>query len=147
MTGVRQISVFASNRPGKIAAITGALAEAAINIMGMNIASSGDFGVIKFLVNDLEKADQVLREKGFTVSLNEVLAIEMDDAPGGLHRIADLLYRKNINVEYSYGLPMKPHRSAILIIEVEDIEEAKRLLKDEPLRFLSETEIQKERTP
>jgi len=145
MTGVRQISVFASNRPGKTAAITGVLAEAGINIMGMNIASSGDFGVIKFLVNDLEKADRALREKGFTISLNEVLAIEMEDVPGGLHRIADLLYRKNINVEYSYGLPMKPHRNAILIIEVEDVEQAKLLLKNEPLRFLSEPEIQKER--
>lgn len=145
MKGIRQISIFAENRPGKLASITKVLAEEKINILGMNVASSGDFGVIKFLVDDAERGYRSLKEKGFTVSLNEVVGIEMKDKPGGFYEIASILSKHGINMEYAYGLPIEPRKRAFLIAEVNDIEKAKSLLKEEHLRFLSEEDIRKER--
>ncbi|MGO9611626.1 MAG: ACT domain-containing protein [Dissulfurispiraceae bacterium] len=146
MHGVKHISIFAENKPGKIASITRVLADGMINILGMTIASSESFGVIKFLVDDCEKAYQMLKEKGFTVSVNDILAVEMADKPGGLSEIAQILSDHGINIEYAYGLPIEPLKRAFLIAEVNDIDRARRLLKNESLRFLSEEDIRKERT-
>lgn len=146
MQGVKHVSIFAENRPGKIASITKVLADANINILGMTIASSGSFGVIKFLVDDSQRAYQMLKDKGFTVSLNEILAVQMADKPGGLHEISEILTRNGINIEYAYGLPIEPRKKAFLIAEVSDVEKAKQVLKKERLEFLTEDEIRKERT-
>jgi hypothetical protein len=146
MHGVKHVSIFAENKPGRIASITKVLAEENINIMGMTIASSGSFGVIKFLVDNAHRAFEALKDKGFTVSLNEILAVEMKDQPGGLAEITDMLSKHGINIEYAYGLPIEPGKKAFLIAEVNDIEKAKLLLKDEQLHFLSEEEIRKERS-
>lgn len=146
MHGVKHISIFAENKPGKIASITKVLAEGMINILGMTIASSGSFGVIKFLVDDCEKAYRMLKEKGFTVSVNDILAVEMADKPGGLSEIAQILSEHGINIEYAYGLPIEPLKRAFLIAEVNDIDRARSLLQNESLRFLSEEDIRKERT-
>jgi hypothetical protein len=145
MKGVKQISIFAENKPGKISSITKAFAEAKINILGMNIASSGSFGVLKFLVDDCDRGYQILKEKGFTVTLTDVLAVEMSDKPGGLHEIAEMLSKHGINIEYAYGLPIEPKKKAFLIAEVSDIEKARKLLQKEHLQFLSEEDIRKER--
>ncbi len=145
MKGIKHISIFAENKPGKLAAITKVLADERINILGMNIASSGTFGVLKFLVDDFERGYEKLKEKGFTCSLNEVLAIEMKDKPGGFSEIAEILSRHGINMEYAYGLPIERGRRAFLIAEVDDVEKAKELLKGEHLQFLSEEDIRKER--
>lgn len=146
MSNVKHVSIFAENKPGKIAGITKVLAENGINILGMAILSSGSFGVLKFLVDDADKAIAALKAKGFTVSLNDLLAIEMDDKPGGLYRIAEMLTRHGINIEYAYGLPVEPTKRAFLIVEVNDVQRARELLGDENLRFLSEEDIRKERT-
>ncbi len=145
MSGIKHISIFAENKPGRIAGITKVLAEENINILGMTIASSGSFGVLKFLVDDAEGAFQKLKEKGFTVSLNEVLAVEMKDKPGGLAEIAEVLSKHGINLEYAYGLPIEPRKRAFLITEVTDVERAKKLLQKEHLHFLTEEDIRKER--
>ncbi|HSB52472.1 MAG TPA: ACT domain-containing protein [Dissulfurispiraceae bacterium] len=145
MKDVKHISIFAENKPGKLASITKVLAEEGINILGMNIASSGSFGVIKFLVDDYERGHRSLKEKGFTVSLNDVLAIEMNDRPGGFYEIAQTLSKHGINMEYAYGLPIERGRRAFLITEVDDVDKAKELLRSEHLNFLSEDDIRKER--
>lgn len=145
MKGIKHISIFAENKPGKLAAITRVLAEEGINILGMNIASSGTFGVLKFLVDDFERGYRKLKEKGFTCSLNEVLAIEMKDKPGGFYEIASILSTHGINMEYAYGLPIERGRRAFLITEVDDVDKAKELLRGEDLQFLSEDDIRKER--
>lgn len=144
MKEVRQLSVFAENKPGRLAVIVEALGHEGIDILGMNIASAGSFGVLKFLVNDCDRAHRILTGKGFTVSTNEVFAIEMQDRPGGLYQVVEVLARCGINIEYAYGLPVVPGKRAIFVAEVKDIENAKRLLQGEDLTFLGEEDIRRE---
>jgi len=138
MAGLREISVFAENKPGKIEKITGVLAKEGINILAISIASTNGFGIIKFLVDKTELAYSKLKEGGFTVSLNEVLAIEMKDMPGQIHEIATVLLRNEINMENAYVFVVESRKKAYFIVQVKDIERAKRLLEKESLNFYDE---------
>jgi hypothetical protein len=135
MKQLKQISIFSENKPGRLKKITKVLAEEGVNILAINIASSNGFGVIKFIVDKCELAYQKLKQKGFTVSLNEVLAIELVDRPGGLFEVATMLSEKKINIENAYVLILGSRKKAFLIVDVDDIEKAKKLLKHENLRF------------
>lgn len=135
MGQLKQLSIFSANKPGRLTKIAKVLAEAGVNILAINIASSNGFGVIRFIVDKCETAYQKLRQKGFTVSLNEVLAIELVDRPGGLFEVSAILSRKKINIENAYVLILGSRKKACLIVDVNDIEKAKKLLKNENLRF------------
>ena len=143
MKQLKQISIFSENKPGRLEKITKVLSDEGVNILAINIASSNGFGVIKFIVDKCELAYQKLKQKGFTVSLNEVLAIEMVDRPGGLYEVAQLLSKKRINIENAYVFILESRKRAFLIVEVEDIERAKKLLQQENLKFYREAEFKK----
>jgi len=145
MDKLRQLSIFSENKPGRLRKITKVLAEEGVNILAINIASSNGFGVIKFIVDKFEPAYQKLKQKGFTVSLNEVLAIELTDRPGGLFEVAALLSKKRINIENAYVLILESRKKAFLIADVKDVEKAKKLLKHENLRFYREEEPKKKK--
>lgn len=135
MAGLREISVFAENKPGKVEKITGVLAREGINILAVSIASTNGFGIIKFIVDKTELAFTKLKENGFTVSLNEVLAIEMKDVPGQINEIARVLLRNEINMENAYVFVEESRKKAYLIVQVKDIESAKNRLKNENLKL------------
>jgi len=137
MEQLKQISIFSENKPGKLKKITKVLAEEGVNILAINIASSNGFGVIRFIVDNFDPAYQKLKQKGFTVSLNEVLAIELVDRPGGLYEVSAILSKKRINIENAYVLILESRKKAFLIVDVNDIENAKKLLKHEKLRFFT----------
>jgi hypothetical protein len=137
MEQLKQISIFSENKPGRLQKITKVLSDEGVNILAINIASSNGFGVLKFIVDDHELAYQKLQQKGFTVSLSEVLAIELVDRPGGLYDVAAVLSKKRINIENAYVLILGTRKKAYLIVDVNDIEKAKKLLKDSKLRFFS----------
>ena len=137
MEQLKQISIFSENKPGRLRKITKVLAEEGVNILAINIASSNGFGVLKFIVDKCELAYQKLKQKGFTVSLNEVLAIELVDKPGGLCEVATILSKKRINIENAYVLILESRKKAFLIVDTNDIEKAKKLLKHENLRFFT----------
>jgi hypothetical protein len=141
MSAVNLIAVFAENQLGQMARITKALADAGVNIRWVTIATNETLGVIKFLVDKPDRAYQRLHEQGWTVSLVEVLAIEVEDKPGGLHAVADCFARNNINVENSSGF-VSGNR-AVLLIEVQDVAKARQTLANQPLRLLSQEEILK----
>jgi hypothetical protein len=137
MEQLKQISIFSENKPGRLKKITKVLAEEGVNILAINIASSNGFGVLKFIVDKCDLAYQKLKQKGFTVSLNEVLAIELIDKPGGLFEVATILSKKRINIENAYVLILESRKKAFLIVDTNDIEKAKKLLKHENLRFFT----------
>ena len=143
MDKLKQISIFSENKPGRLEKITKVLADEGVNILAINIASSNGFGVIKFIVDKCELAYQKLKQNGFTVSLNEVLAIEMVDRPGGLYEVAQLLSKKRVNIENAYVFILESRKRAFLIVEVDDIERAKKLLQQENLKFYREAEFKK----
>ncbi len=143
MAGIRELAVFAENKPGKIEKITGVLAKEGINILAISIASTNGFGIIKFIVDKMELAYQKLKENGFTVSLNEVLAIAMKDRPGQIHEIAQVLLKNEINMENAYVFVEETRKQAYFIVQVKDIERAKSLLKKENLKLYDEFEEEK----
>jgi len=141
MKKVHQLSVFAENKPGKIEKITRILTREKINMRAITIASSNKYGVIKLLVNDPEKAYQSLKKEGLSVALNPALAIEIEDKPGGLHRIVQVMKKYKINIENACGFVIKSGEKAVLIIEVKDIEEVENVLSNGNIHFLSENDL------
>lgn len=137
MSKVYMISVFAENKPGKVEKVTKVLAEANINILAFSIISTNGFGIIKFMVDKCMDAFKILKEKGFTVSLNEAIGIEMKDQPGGLYEVVKILSSKGINIESASVYVAETRKRAYLIVEVKDTQKAMELLKEEKLNFLT----------
>jgi hypothetical protein len=139
METIRLLAIFAENKTGQLARVTSLLAEANINIRWVAIASSEAFGVVKLLVDDCDLAYRQLKHNGVPVSVLEVLAIEVADRPGGLHRVVSCLAESSINVENASGF-ISNHR-AVLLIETKQLAEAKRVLEEKGLRLLSAQEV------
>lgn len=136
MEKVQQISIFAENKPGRLDKVTSVLAENRINILATAIVSTNGFGVIKFMVDKCDLALEKLRAAGFTVSLSEVLAIEMKDKPGGLHDVVHILSEKGVNIENASVYVAESRKRAYLLVEVKEIEKARQKLKNSGLTFL-----------
>ena len=139
MSAVKLVTVFAENKLGQMARITQVLAEAQINIRCVTVATTEKFGVIKFLVDQCDLACQSLKSRGFTVSLNDVLAVEVEDKPGGLHAVAEVLTRQGINVENASGFVAS--RRAVVLIEVQDAARASQALEPDGLHLLTQDEL------
>ena len=123
---IKQISIFSENRPGRLAAIAGALRDAKINIFAFSIAEADGFGVVRALVDRPEDAHRTLTDLGFRVSFTDVIGVKMRDEPGGLSDIASVLGDAGINIEYAYAYSGKD--AAVLILRVDQIEDAVRQL-------------------
>jgi len=141
MDKVMQVSVFSENKPGRIEKITGIFADEGINILAIAITSTNGFGIIKLLVDKYERAYEKLKERGFTVTLNEVLAIEMKDSPGGLYEVSHILSKNSVNIENAYVYVVESRARAFLLVEVKDIEKAKESLSKEDLKFFKYAEF------
>jgi hypothetical protein len=139
MTAVNLLAVFVENKPGQTARITKLLADADVNVCWVTIATSGTFGVMKFLVDKHEHAVRALKDKGLMVSLLEVLAVVVPDKPGSLQGVADLLGRNNINLDNCSGFVA--NNRAVLVIEVPALAQARALLEKQGLHLLTQEEM------
>ncbi|MCX7982976.1 MAG: ACT domain-containing protein [Syntrophales bacterium] len=126
---VEQLSVFIENRPGGLEEVTRILKEGNINIRTLSLADTSDFGILRLIVNDVNKASQLLKENGFRVSRTQVVAVEVPDRPGGLHSILEVLARANINVEYLYAFVERSGENAVIIFRFDDVDKAIDLLE------------------
>ena len=125
----QQISIFLENKAGRLAEVTGILAEAGVNIRALALADTSDFGVLRLIVDDNHKAEEALRRRGFTVSKTNVVAVEVDDRPGGLHRILEGLNQAGINVEYMYAFVQQSGSNAVMIFRFDQTDAAIRTLE------------------
>ena len=119
-----QLSVFLENRAGRLAEVTHTLAEAGINIRALSLADTSDFGILRMIVCDHEKAKTVLKEKGFTLGRTSVVAVEVADTPGGLDAVLQLVSRNGINVEYMYAFVQRDQESAVMIFRFDKVDHA-----------------------
>ena len=143
MVAIKQISLFVENRPGRMAKVSKTLSDAGVNIRALTVAEAGDFGVIRMVVDDPEKGYKVLHDGGFTVSETEVLAVEMKDIPGGLYEIVNALGENEVNVDYAYAFVTAKAERALLIIRVDNIEKAQKVLTGAGIKLATKDEIQK----
>jgi len=126
------------NKPGKLERITGILADAGVNLRGITVASGGEFGVVRILVTDSERALGVLREAKFTVSIQESIVAIVDDEPGGFHRLLGILTRNQINLEDCYGFVLENSKKAAIVVDVADRVQAEQVLQDNGIEFWKE---------
>lgn len=136
-----QISVFVENKPGRLERVTEAIARAKVNIRAFTVSGTYEYGVMKFLVDKPDKALEALTTQGISANKREILAVVMDDRPGGLHRIAKAFTERKLNIEDAYGFVIESKKQAVMVLDVEKIEEAKRVLREEGFTTLTDQEI------
>lgn len=125
---VKQMSVFVENTTGRLCELTKVLAKNNIDIKAMCIADTIDFGILRCIVDDPEKATEVLKKSGFTASITEVLAVELNDKPGGLSHVLEILSSEGISVDYIYSTIRSRSGHALIVIKVTDSQKAIDLL-------------------
>jgi len=138
---VEQISIFLENKSGRLAEVAGVLARAGVNIRALSLADTTDFGILRLIVNDTEKAKKVLKENGFTVGKTEVLAVEVPDRPGGLANILNAMRDAGINVEYMYAFVQKSGGNAIIIFRFDELDKAISALQKAGIRILKGEDV------
>ena len=125
----RQVSVFAENRPGRLRALLAVLAQASINIRALSIADSADFGIVRMILADAEAGQRTLREAGFTVMVSDVLEVQVPDRPGGfLEGVVTPLTEAGVNIEYVYAFADNPLEHALVVLKVNDLAKAEKLI-------------------
>jgi hypothetical protein len=139
---IKQISLFAENKPGRLSKIADTLSKGKINIRAFTIAEAGDFGVIRMVVDDPDQAYKTLQKQGFAVSETEVIGVEMKDVPGGLFEISSTLGTNGVNIDYAYAFVTKTEL-ALLIIRVDDVAKAQKVLKAAKIRLVTPEEVGK----
>ena len=135
---VKQLSVFMENRPGGLYKLTHALGKEGIDFVTLSIADTKDFGIVRFIARDNEKAYEILKREGFTVGITELIGVEVEDKPNSLAEVIALIEAANINIEYLYSFVLTNHNSAKILMRVEDTERALQLLTEKGIKLLSE---------
>lgn len=139
---IKQLSVFVENKQGALSKIITSLSESGVNMRAVSIADTQDFGILRVIVNDAQKAADVLKKKNVIVSVNEVIGVELKDEPGSLATVLDLLTAGGVNVEYMYAF-VTPGSSdgAYLVLRARHNEKAERILSENNIKMLCEQDI------
>jgi hypothetical protein len=138
---MKQISIFVQNKPGRLAKVTRILGEANVDIRALSVAEIGDFGIIRLIVDKPEAAVEALEAKGVTVKLTEVLAVEMENRPGGLAKVAELLGDEGVNIEYAYAFMTRDPEKAVLLMRADNKSRAENILKEANIRVFSDDDL------
>ena len=121
---VKQLSLFLENKPGSLSGPVKLLAKAKLNILTLCIADTQQFGILRLVVRDWEKAKQVLEKDGFVMKVSDLVAIEVADEPGGLADILDTVERVQVNLEYMYGFTLRKEGKGVLAFRFDDPDRA-----------------------
>jgi len=138
---IRQLSIFMENRSGRLAKITTTIGNAGINIRAMSLADTSDFGILRLIVTDTDKARQALKEQGFTVKVSDVIAVAIPDIPGALGNLLSIIEREGLNVEYMYVVVEKKMEEAILILRFDDLDKAANVLLENDIQVIDEAKV------
>lgn len=138
---IKQISVFVENKKGRLAKITEVLGQGGIDLIALSIADTTNFGIMRCIVSDPEKAITLLKNNGFTASTTEVIVAEVTDQPGGLAQVLRILDQAEISVEYLYSFVRTPNENALILFRVEDIKTAMSALQKGGMKLLSQQDI------
>ncbi len=117
---IQQLSVFLQNEPGKLAAITTALAEGGIDLRALSIADTTDFGILRMLVSDAAKARAILEQKRYSASVTAVTIVAVPDVPGGLAGVLTMLAGEGVDIEYMYSLIGRGEDKAYMVFRATD---------------------------
>ncbi len=138
---IKQISVFMENRPGRLAEITRVLAKNNIDMRAINIADTTDFGILRMIVSEPDRAEKVLRDNNMTASITDVIAISIDDKIGSFSDVMSILEQGNISVEYIYSFIGEKSAKAGIVIRTNNGEKALELFEKNGVNILSPADL------
>ena len=138
---IKQVSVFAENRSGGILDVIKALGENQVDIRALSVADTQGFGILRLIVDDVDKARKVLSDNGTIFSITEVVGVKVPDSPGGLASVLTLMAEHTINVEYLYAFVSVSGSSAYVVLRVQDNDQAIRILTEGGIELVSEADI------
>ena len=121
---IKQISLFLENKPGHLNAICRTLADEGINIVTLSLADTQQFGIVRLIVRDWEKAKAVLEKAGLVVNVRDVVAATVNDVPGGMADLLDAVGHAGVNIEYMYAFSFHANEKAILVFRFDDADKA-----------------------
>jgi hypothetical protein len=140
---IQQISVFLENKPGRLANVALILRENKVNIRALTIADTSDFGILRMIVSKPELANDVLKKAGFTVKINFVIAVEIDDREGIFYDIMNMCDKNVLNIEYTYSFVEQYSNKAILFLRFENIDKAIEVFEKNGYKLLTDEEVRK----
>ena len=138
---IKQLSLFLENKPGHLSAICRTLAGAGINIVTLSLADTQQFGILRLIIQDWQKARQVLEKAGFVVNVTDVVATAVDDRPGGMAEILEILEESRTNIEYVYAFTFRRRDKAVLVFRFDDPDAAIAVLKAKDRNVLDPVEL------
>lgn len=138
---IKQLSIFVENKFGRIAKIVDLLSENDINISALSIADTTDFGILRLIVNNPDKAVAVLGEGGVVSKCTDVIAVAIDDQPGGLSKVIDTLTNAEITIEYMYAFVGKKADKALMVVRTDDMVKSIEVLKAGNIEIITSADI------
>ncbi|HBC85349.1 MAG TPA: amino acid-binding protein [Lentisphaeria bacterium] len=138
---IKQLSLFIENRTGALSEPCRILSEAGINIVTLCLADTQNFGIMRLIVKEWQKAEKLLSARDYAVKTTDVVAIEIDDRPGGLAKILMILEKSGLNVEYMYAFTSGKNGRAVLVFRFEKPDEAIKILSAKGINVLGEAHI------
>ena len=139
---IKQLSVFVENKQGALSKITSLLAENGVNMRAVSIADTQDFGILRMIVDDIDKAAGTLKLNNVIVKANNVIGVQLTDKPGSLANVLDLLTQGGVNVEYMYAFVTPGVRdSAYLVLRARNNDKAELILSENNIKMLNEDDI------
>ncbi len=136
-----QISIFLENRQGRLFEVCSLLGKKNINIRALTIAETPEFGILRIVVDKPQQAVSALKEKGFIAKLTDIVAVEVEDTPGGLAGILKVIYENEINVEYMYAFVEKASSNALLVFRFDDPDKAITILKKNKINIVTDKDM------
>ncbi len=127
---IKQLTVFLENQAGRLAEIAKILKDRNINLQGFSTTEARDYGILRLVVSDVESARQLLKESGFTTHLAEVICLEVEDKPGGLYEILDILARESVSIDYIYVIAGNR-----IVLSVGDISRTEEILLENNIKL------------
>ncbi|OPZ95735.1 MAG: prephenate dehydrogenase [Planctomycetes bacterium ADurb.Bin412] len=138
---LNQLSVFLENKPGRLSEPCKILADAGINILTISLADTQQFGILRLIVKDWQKAKTLLEKAGCVVHVSEVVAVEVEDHPGGLEKVLKAIEKAKINVEYMYAFTFRQENKAIITFRFESPDAAIQLLSSQGFKIVESSEL------
>lgn len=138
---IKQVSIFLENKPGHLNHACKVIADAGINLVTLSLSDTDQFGILRVIVKEWSEAEKILLEAGFVVKVTDVIAAEVEDQPGGLHTILDVIENSDINIEYMYAYTVKINNKAVLMFRFDDADQALTILKNAGIKIISSSDL------
>ncbi len=138
---INQLSIFVENKAGTVASISKSIADAGVSIRALSVADTQEFGILRLIVSDVDKAKEVLSQNDCVVSVTKVIGVEIPDVPGGLSAVLELMSENSINIEYLYAFITIAGEHAYVVLRVEDNDKAAKILTDAGIKLVTQNDI------